>query len=383
MAERATAAVAAALMAGAALPAQAGEIARRPFGTMPDGAVVEALTLTNHHGYAATVITLGASLQEMVMPDARGVHGDIALGHATLQEYLDKREFMGAVVGRVANRVGQGRFTLDGREYKVTTNDGANALHGGTAGFDKAVWQVISTRKTAIGAEVTLRHGSPDGDQGYPGAVTTTVTYRLGDDDSLAIDISATTDKTTVVSLSQHPYWNLAGEGSPRGAMGLVMQIPADRYTPVDAGLIPTGELRAVAGTVFDFRTPRAIGDRVRDAGDSQIRIGRGYDHNWVVTPRMTTTPHLLARVSDPVSGRRMELWSAQPGLQFYSGNFLDSTSTGKSGKLYRQGDAIVLEPQMFPDTVNRPAFGSARLEPGQTYRNTMTYRFSVVRKRK
>ena len=161
------------------------------------------------------------------------------------------------------------------------------------------------------------------------------------------------------------------------------MQIPADRYTPVDAGLIPTGELRAVAGTVFDFRTPRAIGDRVRDAGDSQIRIGRGYDHNWVVTPRMTTTPHLLARVSDPVSGRQMELWSTQPGLQFYSGNFLDSTSAGKSGKLYRQGDAIVLEPQMFPDTVNRPAFGSARLEPGQTYRNTMTYRFSVVRKRK
>lgn len=383
MAERATAAVAAVLLAGAALPAQAGEVARRPFGTTPAGAVVEALTLTNDHGYAATVITLGASLQAMVMPDARGVRADIALGHATLQEYLDKREFMGAVVGRVANRVGQGRFTLDGREYKVTTNDGENALHGGTSGFDKAVWQVISTRKAASSAEVTLRHVSPDGDQGYPGAVTTTVTYRLGDDDRLVVDIAAMTDRTTVVALSHHPYWNLAGEGSPRGAMGLILQIPGDRYLPVDAGLIPTGELRSVAGTVFDFRTPRAIGERVRDVADAQIRVGRGYDHNWVVTPGVTAAPHLMARVTDPVSGRRMEVWSAQPGLQFYSGNFLDGTSAGKRGRFYRQGDAIALEPQLFPDTVNRPGFGSARLEPGQTYRNTMTYRFSVVRKRK
>ena len=293
--------IVAVLLAGAASPAQADEITRRPFGTMPDGAVVEALTLTNHHGYAATVITLGASLQAMVMPDAHGGRADIALGHATLNEYLDKREFMGAIVGRVANRVGQGRFTLDGREYKVTTNDGANALHGGTSGFDKAVWQVVSTRKTANSAEVTLRHVSPDGDQGYPGAVTTTVTYRLDDDDRLVVDIAAITDRTTVVALSHHPYWNLAGEGSPRGAMGLVLHIPGDRFLPVDAGLIPTGELRDVAGTVFDFRKARAIGDRVRDAADDQIRVGRGYDHNWVVTQGVTSAQHLMARVADQI----------------------------------------------------------------------------------
>jgi aldose 1-epimerase len=225
---------------------------------------------------------------------------------------------------------------------------------------------------------VTLRYVSPDGDMGYPGALTVTATYSLDEKNQLTIDYKATTDKPTVVNLSNHAYWNLAGEGSPRGAMGLLLTIPADHYSPTDKGAIPTGEFRPVQGTVFDFRKPTAIGARVRDASDEQIVFGKGYDHNWVVARTLSATPRLLARVEDPVSGRVMEMLSNQPGLQFYSGNFLDATTVGKSGKLYRQGDAIVLEPQMFPDTPNRPEFGSVRLDPGQTYHNLIVLRFST-----
>jgi aldose 1-epimerase len=357
-------------------PVFAADVARRHFGDMPDGSPVEGVTLTNERGMSATIITYGAALQSLLLPDRHGDKADIALGHSSLSEYLAKPQFMGATVGRVANRIAGGRFTLDGRPYQVTVNDGRNALHGGAVGFDKVVWTIVDTKAERDHAEVLMRYTSPDGDQGFPGRLDVSVVYRLDEQNALSIEYRATTDRPTVVSLSSHPYWNLAGEGSPLGAMNHVLQIPADAYSPVDETLIPTGEFRSVEGTPFDFRRPRAIGDRVRTAADEQVRIGRGYDHNWVVLRAPTKDLHLMARVADPHSGRSFELWSDQPGLQFYSGNFLDGSTRGKAGQLYRQGDAIVLEPQAFPDTVNQPKFGSVRLEPGQTYRNNILYKF-------
>jgi aldose 1-epimerase len=223
-----------------------------------------------------------------------------------------------------------------------------------------------------------LRYVSPDDDQGYPGTMTVDATYSLDEKNNLSIEYVATTDRATIANITNHAYWNLSGEGSSNGAMGHIVTMPAQSYLPTDDGAIPTGEYKPVAGTVFDFRKPRAIGDRVRDASDQQIVWGRGYDHNWIIGTKVTPTEHLMARVSDPVSGRGFELWSNQPGLQFYSGNFLDGTSSGKAKKVYREGDAIVMEPQIFPDTPNQPKFGSGRLEPGQTYRNIMTYRLTT-----
>ena len=360
-----------------AYPAFAAEVSRRPFGVMPDGRQVEAVTLSNNHGISATIISYGAALQSFILPDQHGRKADVGLGHASLQAYLDKRQFMGATVGRVANRIAGGRFTLDGGVYQVTRNDGPNALHGGTQGFDRVVWQVLHASAGSSSAEVLLRHVSPEGEQGFPGRVEATALYRLYENNELTIEYRATSDQPTVVSLSNHAYWNLAGEGSGFSALDQMLEIPANAYLPVDATLIPTGEFRAVAGTPFDFRHAHSIGERVRLASDEQIRIGRGYDHNWVVTRAPTKEPHLMAKVTDPHSGRSLELWSDQPGLQFYSGNFLDGTTYGKAGQFYRQGDAIVLEPQAFPDTVNRPEFGNVRLEPGQTYRNIIIYKFN------
>jgi aldose 1-epimerase len=354
----------------------AAELSRQHFGDMPDGRPVDAITLTNQRGMSVTIINYGAALQSLLLPDRNGKKLDVILGHATLAEYLAKPQFMGATVGRVANRIAAGRFNLEGQAYQVAINDGPNALHGGMVGFDKVVWQVATTKSDQNSAEVLLRYVSPDGDQGFPGQVNVTALYRLDEQNQLSIEYRATTDKVTVVNVSNHAYWNLAGEGSTSGAMNHVLQIPADVYSPVDKTLIPTAEFRSVQGTPFDFRQARRIGDRVRTASDEQIRIGRGYDHNWVVLRAPTEDLHLMARVTEPDSGRSFELWSNQPGLQFYSGNFLDGATRGKSGQLYRQGDAIVLEPQAFPDTVNRPAFGSVRLAPGQTYRNNMIYKF-------
>lgn len=360
----------AALLAGASPPrANAG---REGFGQLPDGRSVELITLANGKGMTVTLMSFGAAIQALTVPDRRGHVADVVLGHATLREYLDQPQYMGATVGRVANRIAGGRFRLDGQDYRVPANNGPNALHGGPQGFDKRLWDIAELAP----GRVTFRLVSPDGDQGFPGAVTVTATYALGEDNVLRLDYRATTDRPTLLALSNHAYWNLAGEGSPDGAMGHVLTIPADRYLPTDATAIPTGELKPVAGTVFDFRTPTPVGARVRDAADQQIRFGRGYDHNWVIDTKAAAAPRQLARVEEPRSGRAMEIWSNQPGLQFYSGNFLDGTSVGKSGRLYRQGDALVLEPQMFPDTPNRPAFGSIRLEPGQTYHSIIEYRF-------
>jgi aldose 1-epimerase len=323
--------LAAAAVAGlTASAAQAGEAKRSTFGRTGDGKAVPAVTLTNSHGVSATVIAWGASLQALRMPDRDGRVEDVILGYPDM-----------------------------------------------TRGFDKVVWDVVSV-KSGNTPSVTLRYVSRDGDQGYPGTLTVDATYSLDENNALTIDYRATTDRPTVVNLSNHAYWNLSGEGSRNGAMGHILEIPAQRFTPVDETLIPTGELRPVAGTVFDFRTPHEIGERVRDARDIQMVYGRGYDHNWVIGDRVTPDQHLMARVHDPLSGRGFELWSNQPGLQFYSGNFINGTVTGKAQRIYRGGDAIVLEPQLFPDTVNQPAFGSARLDPGQTYRNTISFRLAT-----
>lgn len=368
--------IAIALLAGtAATPALAAEAKRTSFGMLPDGRQVPAITLANGKGVSATVIALGASLQSLRMPDRNGKVADVQVGYDTLEGYATKPEYFGATVGRVANRVAKGRFTLDSKQYLTPVNNGPNSLHGGTKGFDKVLWEVVGTKNGAT-ASVTLRYVSPDGDMGYPGTLTTTATYSLDEQNRLTIAYEAKTDKPTYVNISNHAYWNLAGPGM--GAMGHVVTIPAERYTPTDATSIPLGRHASVQGTVFDFRQPTPVGDRVRDARDEQIVFGRGYDHNWVIGDRVTADQHLMARVVEPVSGRGFELWSNQPGLQFYSGNFFDGTVKGKGDQLYRMGDAIVMEPQVFPDAMNQPGFPSIRLNPGQTYRNTMTYRLFI-----
>ena len=362
-----------------ATPATAATAKRSSFGKLPDGRDVAAVTLTNGRGMSATLIAYGAAIQSVILPDRAGKPADIAIGHATLDEYLATPQYFGATVGRFANRLALGRFSLDGRTYQTPVNNGPNALHGGSQGFDKVLW-TVRTVKSGPTASVTMRYVSPDGDQGYPGRMTVDATYSLDERDQLTIEYRATTTKPTIANITNHAYWNLAGEGAPEGAMGHVVTIPADSFLPTDAGAIPTGDRKSVAGTPFDFRRPTAIGARVRDASDQQIVFGRGYDHNWIVGDRVTSDLHLMARVEDPVSGRGYELHSNQPGLQFYSGNFFDGTSIGKNRRIHRMGDAIVMEPQLFPDTPNQPGFPSARLNPGRTYRNVMVYRFTSGR---
>ena len=355
---------------------------RSAFGRMPDGTAVEAVTLRNAHGIVVRIITYGARVQEVVTPDRDGHPANIALGFATLAGYLDQADpYFGATVGRFANRIAKGRFTLDGHTYQLPINNGPNSLHGGTTGFDKVIWTLSGVRQGPGSAGVTMLYVSPNGDQGYPGRLTATATYTLDEHDRLRIDYSATTDAPTIVNLSNHTYWNLSGEGSG-SVMDERLMIPAAEFTPVDATQIPTGVFESVAGTPFDFRQPKAIGRDIRDGRSQQLLFGHGYDLNWVVSRKAAAAPRLVARVVDPHSGRTLELASSQPGLQFYSGNFLDGTLVGTSDHVYRQGDAFVLEPQIFPDTPNHPDFGSGRLEPGQTYHNEMIYTFSTARGR-
>ncbi len=347
---------------------------RERFGRTPQGEAVELVTL--HAGdVRVRILTLGAAIQSVIAPGRDGEAADVALGFSTLDGYLNQSAYMGVTVGRVANRIAGGRFVLDGVEQRVPVNDGPNSLHGGTEGLDRRVWEIASLTDEPA-PTVVLRCVSPDGDQGYPGELTVTATYGLSPDGVLSLEYTATTDRPTVVNLSNHAYWNMAGEGAPAGAIGNVLTLYADEYLPTDLTAIPSGEFRKVDGTPFDFRYPTPVGLRVRDASDEQIVFGKGYDHNWVVSRETAPEPRRVARLEDPVSGRAMELWSDQPGVQMYSGNFLDGSLVGKSGRLYRQGDAVVLEPQMFPDTPNQPAFGSIRLDPGQTYRNRIRFRF-------
>jgi aldose 1-epimerase len=372
----ATIAACASMGSGAAGAATA---AQSVFGRMPDGRAVEAVTLSNGHGVTVRVITYGARIQEVVTPDRNGHPANIALGFASLDGYLAATDpYFGATVGRFANRIARGRFVLDGHTYQLPINNGPNSLHGGTKGFDRVLWTIIGVKQGAAAASVSLRYVSANGDQGYPGTLTATATYSLDEHDRLRIEYGATTDAPTIVNLSNHTYWNLSGEGSG-SVMDERLMIPAAEFTPVDATQIPTGAFASVAGTPFDFRVPKAIGEHIRDGRSQQLLIGRGYDLNWVLSRRTVAGPRLVARVIDK-SGRVLELASTQPGLQFYSGNFLDGTLVGPSGRIYRQGDAFVLEPQIFPDTPHHPNFGSARLAPGQVYRNEIIYTFSTQR---
>lgn len=357
--------------------AHAADYSRASFGKLPDGRAVESITLRNGKGVSAAVITYGAALQSLVMPDRDGKPADVTLGYASLDGYLKKPEYFGSTVGRFANRLAKGRFTLDGKNYQTPQNDHGNALHGGERGFDKVLWEVVNV-ECGDTASVRLRYVSPDGDQGYPGTLTVFATYALTEANELRIEYVATTDRPTIANITNHAYWNLAGEGAAVGAMGHVLTIPAEHYTPVNETLIPTGVLQPVAKTVFDFRKPTAIGERVREAREQQLVFGKGYDHNFVIARDIAKEPRLLAKVEEPTSGRGFELLSNQPALQFYSGNFLDGTVIGKSGRAYRQGDALVLEPQVSPDAPNQPKLGSARLDPGATYRNVIVYRLFV-----
>jgi aldose 1-epimerase len=365
------------VLAGA--EAHAADANKETFGKLADGTPVEAVTLSNGHGMKARVLAWGAILQQLVVPGRKGP-ADVVLGYDGMEGYLKAPNYFGATVGRYANRIAKGRFTLDGKAYKLAVNDGPNALHGGLKGFDKQLWTVAKVTSGADSASVTFTRTSPDGEEGYPGTLQLSATFTLTESNELRVDYRATTDKPTIANITNHSYFNLAGPASGRSATELVVTMPADSYTPVDTTLIPTGEFRSVAGTPFDFRSPRRVADRVRDGRDEQLRIGRGYDHNWVVTRAPTADVHRMALVEDPVSGRVMEILSNQPGVQFYTGNFLDGTAVGKGGTIYRQGDGLCFEPQVFPDTPNKPEFGSARVEPGKPYENRIVYRFSVRR---
>ena len=363
----------------AASPAVAGEAHKEAFGKLADGTPVEAVLLSNTHGMKVRVLAWGAALQELVVPGRKGAT-DVILGYDDMTGYLKASNYFGATVGRYANRIAKGRFTLDGKVYELATNDGPNALHGGVRGFDKHLWTIDRVASGAKSASATLTYTSPDGEEGYPGTMKVTATFTLTETNELEVTYRATSDKPTIANITNHSYFNLGGVAAGHSATEALVTIPAAHYTPVDTTLIPTGEIRSVEDTPFDFRKPRRVSERIRDGRDEQLRIGRGYDHNWVVSRAPVSGLQLMAKVEDPVSGRTMQIFSNQPGVQFYTGNFLDGTATGKGGVIYRQGDGLCFEPQVFPDTPNKPSFGSARLDPGQTYENRIVYRFSVAR---
>lgn len=347
------------------------------FGALPDGTLVPAVELQNRAGMRARIVALGASLQSLHVPDKHGRTADVVLGHATVDEYLARTQYFGATVGRFANRIARGKFALDGRAHQLDLNEGPNHLHGGCHGFDKALWRIDSV-SGGEAAQVTLTHIDADGAGGYPGEVHASATYRLNDPNELTIEYRATTNKATIVNMTHHSYFNLSGEAERSDVMNHRLTLYADAFTPIDSMWIPTGEQRSVTDTPFDFRRPSAIGARIRDGRDAQLRLGRGYDHNFIVRG----TPGTLrpaARLEDPASGRVLELFATAPALQFYSGNLLDGTSVGKTGRLYRQGDGLCLEPQRYPDAPNHVDFPSACLRPGDAFVSTMTFRFSTA----
>lgn len=345
------------------------------FDHLPSGEAVPAVTLDNGTGVTATILAYGATLQGLTLADRHGAVADIVLGHDRIAPYVEKPFFLGVTVGRFANRLAHGRFALDGIDYQISLNDGGNSLHGGAGGFHQRLWTLEMPTVDAGGVSVRLSRRSPDGEEGFPGNLVVAVTYRLGRDNVLTIAYEATTDKATVVSLTNHALYNLRGGGY---ALEAELTIAADDFTPVDDSLIPTGERRAVAGTPFDFRTARRLDDAVRDANDAQIRIGRGYDHNFALNGGVTAVPRSVARLYDRMCGRGVEISTTKPGLQLYTGNFFDGTLIGKGGRTLRQGDGIALETQHFPDAPNRPTFPSARLNPGEVYRHASLYRLFI-----
>lgn len=345
-----------------------------PFGTLPDGRKACLYTLTNGRGVRVEITDFGAIIVRLLVPDREGRFDDVVLGFGGLEDYVNAGAYVGAVIGRVCNRIRHGRFALDGRNFVVAANDAPGGhpchLHGGMVGFDKVLWAV--ERLTA--SSLTLRHLSHDGDQGYPGNLEVRVTYTLGNDDSLRCDYCASTDQATPVNLTQHSYFNLKGEGQG-DILDHRLSLRASQFTPVNAGLIPTGAMTSVAGTPFDFTAPRAIGERI-DELDEQLRFARGYDHNWVLERQDGLA--LAARVEELQSGRRMEVWTEEPGVHFYTGNALDGTLVGKRGRPYGFRSGFCLETQHFPDSVNQHGFPSTILRPGEAYCTATLYKFST-----
>jgi aldose 1-epimerase len=361
-------------------PAQAsGTIVVHPYGVTADGIPVDEYTLTNIYHMEVKIITYGGIITSIKVPDRKGNFTNVVLGFDNLQDYETKSPYFGCITGRYANRIAAGKFTLDGVEYQLDINNGPNHLHGGFKGFDKQVWEVTQQIIEPHAVGIVLHYLSPDGDQKYPGALDTYVTYRLTDKNSIRIDYKATTSKPTIVNLTNHSYWNLKGEGEC-DINDHVLKINADYYTPDDANLIPTGEIAPVAGTPFDFRMPKPISKGLR-SDDPQVVIGRGWDHNWVLKRPSFNDKSLIfaASLFEQKSGRMLEVWTTEPGIQFYSGNFLDGTLYGTSHRAYRQGDGLALETQHFPDSPNHDNFPSTVLRPGQTYETTTIIKLKVV----
>ncbi len=344
---------------------------QQPYGAVRQGAYADLFTLTNDRGVTLSFTNYGGIITELHTPDRQGEPGDIVLGYDQLEQYVEKNPFFGCLVGRFANRIAQGKFELNGKTYELARNNGVNHLHGGTRGFDKVLWATEPfTEPGQVGAK--LRYTSPDGEEGYPGTLQVTVVYVLSEDNQFRIEYEATTDQPTILNLTNHSYFNLAGQGD---ILDHVLMLNADAYTPTDATSIPTGEIEPVAGTPFDFRTPTAIGERI-EQDHQQLRFGQGYDHNFVINGRPGDL-RLAARVVEPKSGRTLEVHTTQPGVQFYSGNLLPEL-TGKGGQIYRRRSGFCLETQHFPDAPNQPNFASVVLNPGETYHETTVFTFGT-----
>ena len=354
-------------------------ITKADFGKTSEGHAVEIYTLHNSKGAEARIMTYGGIVQSLSMPDKNGKFADVVLGFDNLDSYVKDSyvkscPYFGALIGRYGNRIGGGKFTLEGNPYTLATNNGPNSLHGGLKGFDKVVW----TAKPSVGIrgpQLVLAYFSKNGEEGFPGNLEVTAIYTLTEDNELKLEFAATTDRPTVVNLTHHSYFNLAGQGNG-DILGHIVHINSDKTTPVDSGLITTGEFKSVDGTPFDFRKPTAIGARINDP-DTVLQYGPGYDHNWVVNKPLGQFG-LQARVVEPTSGRVMEVWSDEPGLQFYAGNFLDGTLKGKGGVAYQIHTGFCMEPQHYPDSPNKANFPSVELKPGETYHNTIVYKFSA-----
>ena len=356
-----------------------GTINQAPFGKTPDGTPVEIYTLRNGKGMEARIMTYGGIVQSLKVPDKNGKFDDVVLGFDNLDgytrdSYVKGCPYFGALIGRYGNRIGGAKFTLEGKTYTLAANNGPNSLHGGIKGFDKVVWQAKSW-VTADGPALELTYVSKDGEEGFPGNLKVTAVYTLTDKNELRLDFTATTDQPTLCNLTHHSYFNLAGQGNG-DILGHLVYINADATTPVDSTLICTGEIKPVDGTPFDFRKPTAIGARINDP-DTVLQYGPGYDHNWVINKPLGQLG-LMARVVNPGSGRVMEVLSTEPGLQFYAGNFLDGSLTGKDGKVYQRRNGFCMEPHHYPDSPNKPQFPSTELKPGETYHNTIIYKFSA-----